>query len=430
MRFVGMDLHKQAVQVCILDQNGRQVLSRSVPCRRDTLATFAKEHLLKDDQVALEATVNTWAVVAVLEPFVGRVAVGNPLQIRAIAQAKVKTDKVDAAVLANLLRCEYLPEVWRPGPDTLRLRQQTGVRAGLVADRTRLKNRIHGVLTGLLIEPPEVGLFSQQGIAWVREVGLPEDARRTVDRYLRLLEEIDKELAELDAELAKLAHQDKQVKLLMTLPGVGSGVALALVAAFGDLSRFRDADHAASYLGLVPSTRQSGSRCYHGSITKTGNSHARSLLVQAAQHAGTHPGPIGAFFRRVCKRRSRNVAIVATARKLATIAYLILKHGEPYRYADPQQVKEKLAKVRLAAGGPKRKRGRAPQPVATDGPAASCLNRVYAAEGLPAAQTPEQLPPGERRAVAASGAEEFVNAAHDPKATARRKPGKQKVSGT
>jgi transposase len=246
MRFVGMDLHDQVVQVCILDRDGRRVLTRSVRCRRDELTAFAKELLRADDRVALEATINTWAVVALLEPFVGRVVVGNPLQIRAIAQAKVKTDKVDADVLAHLLRCEYLPEVWRPVPDTLRSRQQTGVRAGLVADRTRLKNRIHGILTGLLIEHPEVGLFSQQGVAWVREVRMPADVRRTVDRYLRLLEGIDRELAEVDAELVELAYQDEQVKLLMTLPGVAAGVALALVAAFGDLSRFRDADHAAS----------------------------------------------------------------------------------------------------------------------------------------------------------------------------------------
>ena len=286
------------------------------------------------------------------------------------------------------------------------------------------------MLTGRLIELPEVGLFTAKGVAWVREVALPADARRTVDRYLRLLEGIDRELGEMDTELAELAHRDEQVKLLLTLPGVAVGAALAVVAAFGDRSRFRDADHAAAYLGLVPSTRQSGAKCYHGSITKTGNSHARSLLVQAAQHAGTHPGPVGAFFRRVSKRRSRNVAVVATARKLATIAYRILKHGEPYRYADPQQVKEKLAKVRLAGGGPKRKRGRSAEPAPTEGAKASCLNRVYAAEGLPAATTPDQLPPGERRAVEASGADAFVNAAHDPTAKARRKPRKEKASAT
>jgi hypothetical protein len=124
------------------------------------------------------------------------------------------------------------------------------------------------------------------------------------------------------------------------------------------------------------------------------------------------------------------VAVVATARKLATIAFLILKHREPYRYADPQQVKEKLAKVRRLGGGPKRKRGRTPQPVTSDGPAVSCLNRVYAAEGLPAAQTPDQLRPGERRVVATSGVEEFVRAVHDPVATARRKARKQKANET
>jgi transposase len=130
-----------------------------------------------------------------------------------------------------------------------------------------------------------------------------------------------------------------------------------MLSVLGEVERFHDADHAASYLGLVPSTHQSGKRCYHGPITKQGHRHARSLLVQAAHQVADHPGPLGAFFRRVAKRRGYNVAVVATVRKLVVIAWHMLKANEPYRYAQPQTVEYKLEQLRVTATGEKRKRG-------------------------------------------------------------------------
>jgi transposase len=350
MRFVGLDLHKQSVEACALSAKGKVVFRLSVACRRDALEAFAREHLRPTDRVAVEATTNTWAVADILRPFVAEVVVGNPLQTRAIAEAKVKTDKIDAEVLAHLLRCDYLPSVWQPDPHTQKLRHLTAVRAGLVADRTRLKNRVQGVLAQLLVEPPVAVLFTKQGLDWLRAVELPADARRTIDRYLRVYEVVEAELRGIEDEIAALAHRDERARLLMTLPGVAHGVAASLIAALGDLSRFKDGDHAASYLGLTPTVRQSGGRCYRGGITKAGCPQTRSMLTQAAQHAASHPGPIGAFFRRLCMRKSRNVAVVATARKLVTIAFLMLKNGEPYRYTKPDTVRAKLNEVRRKAG--------------------------------------------------------------------------------
>jgi transposase len=199
------------------------------------------------------------------------------------------------------------------------MRHLTGVRSTLVADRTRFKNRIHSILAGLLIQLPAGGLFTTRGLAWLRAREPPRDARATVDRFLRLHDAVEAELEALDAELRTLAHHDDRVRLLMTLPGVAHGVALTLLAALGDISRFHDGNHAASYLGLTPTVRQSAGKSYRGRITKAGSSTTRAMLTQAAQHAAEHPGPIGAFYRRLKKRKARNVAIVATARKLVTI---------------------------------------------------------------------------------------------------------------
>ena len=104
MRYVGLDVHKSTVRVCILDESGKRVLGKSVACSRESLLDFAKGTLRPDDKVVLEATTNTWAIVDLIKPFVGGITASNPLRTKAIAEAKIKTDKVDAEVLAQLLR--------------------------------------------------------------------------------------------------------------------------------------------------------------------------------------------------------------------------------------------------------------------------------------------------------------------------------------
>jgi transposase len=147
------------------------------------------------------------------------------------------------------------------------------------------------------------------------------------------------------------------VQLLMTIPGVDYTIAHALKAALADVERFCDRDKAASYLGLVPSVRQSANKCNTRPITKAGATQVRWLLIQGAQHVGRHPGPLGAFFRRLAKRKNRIIAVVATARKMVTIAVHMFKNKEPCRYALPRATDEKLAALRVKASGEKRKVG-------------------------------------------------------------------------
>jgi transposase len=405
MRYVGLDVHKATVRVCILDDVGKRVLGKTVACSREALIAFAKSELRPDDLVTLEATTNTWAVVDVLRPFVARITPSNPLRTKAIAQAKVKTDKIDAEVLAQLLRCDYLPEVWEPDALTRQLRQLTTYRTALIGDRTRIKNRLQCLLNQRLIKSPVKYLFSKAGIEWLRHAAeFDESDRQMVDGQLRLLQSIEAEVTTLDQQLQKVAYRDDQVKLLMTLPGVGHATAIALLAALGDINRFRDGHHAASYLGLVPSTRQSADHCYHGHITKAGSAQTRWMLTQGVQHIAAHPGPLGVFFRRLCKRKSRNVAISAVARKLVTIAYLMLRNNEPYRYAVPKRVHTKFTKLGSRATG---KPARTPP-----GKAPRDLPQTYDRHGLPPARHFDQLPSGERQMLAAAGVEEVVQAMH------------------
>ncbi len=404
MRYVGLDVHKSTVRVCILDEAGKRVLGTSISCSRESLVGFASKTLRPDDKIVLEATTSTWAVVDVLKPFVASITTSNPLRTKAIAQAKVKTDKVDAEVLAQLLRCDYLPSVWEPDEKTRRLRQLATYRTGLVGDRTRIKNRLQGLLNHRLIKSPVKSLFGEAGIRWLRTLELSPDDRLVVDGQFRLLEAIELELESLDALLQTLAYNHDQAKLLMTLPGISHATAVSLLAVLGDINRFRDGDHAASYLGLVPSMRQSADHCYHGPITKAGNSTTRWMLTQGVQHIAVHPGPLGVFFRRLCKRKNRNVAITAVARKLVTIAWLMLKNNEPYRYAVANRVHKKFTRLRFTATGEltRSKRGSAPK----DLPAA------YVKHGLPPVRRFDELPAGERQMLRDRGLEPAVRELH------------------
>jgi transposase len=418
MRWVGLDVHKRVVEAAAVDDRGRVVMRERFGGDRESLLRFARDRLRAGDRVALEATTNTWAVVDLLEPYVGagQVVVSNPLRTRAIAEAKIKTDKVDAEVLAQLLRCEYLPTVWAPDASTRQLRHLTSRRAGLVSDRTRIKNRVHAVVHQRLLAPPVERLFSKAGLQWLGALALDELGRAAVDSELRLLAAVEAEIAALDAELARAAYARDAAKLLMTLPGVDVGVALTLVSTLGDVTRFRDADAAASYVGLVPSVRQSADHCYRGRITKQGRGHARWMLVQAAQHVARHPGPLGVFFRRLANKKNHNVAVVATARKLVVIAWHMLKHNEPYRYAQPKPTSAKLARLRVTATGKRRASG---SPKGTPRPAAygtgegtrgvPSIDRVYDQEGVP------PLPPlsdGERRTIKRAGVTRFAQRIH------------------
>jgi transposase len=408
IRYVGLDVHKRVVEVCIVDHAGKVLHRERFALNRRTLKLFATKILRPTDHVALEATTNCWAVADALRPHVARVLVSNPMATKAIAQAKVKTDKVDAHVLAQLLRCDFLPEVWQPDEATRRLRELTGRRSALVGQRTAMRNRIHSALAMRLIEAP-LRLFNAEGLDWLASVELDPQGRMLVDSDLRQLEFLQKEIDGLDKELCKRGYASDDVKLLMTLPGTDVATAEAMLAAWGDVKRFPDGDHAASYLGLVPSTKQSANQCYHGPINR-GNSHARWMLVEAAQHLDKHPGPLGHFFRRLSRKKNRNVAVVAAARKLAMIAWQMLAKNEPYRYAIPRSTEAKLAKLRVKATGERRKGGspkgsKCAAKLVGGSRTIKPLAEVCRSESLPA---PRPLSPGERRTVKEADCEAFV----------------------
>jgi len=272
--------------------------------------------------------------------------------VRVIAHAKIKTDTIDASVLAQLYASGFLPEVWIPDEPTQARRRQVTRRNQIVRQRSRLKNIIQSILHSHLIPScPHQDLCGAKGRSWLAEQVVPEDERLAIERHLREFDRLGDDLKVIERDLARSALADMGVKRLMTIPGVDMVVALALVAAVGDVERFATPQKLVSYLGLNPSVRQSGpGPAYHGRITKQGRGHARGMLVEAAWAAARAPGPLRAFFLRVRARRGQHVAAVATARKLAVLIWHLLAKGESYVWGRPSLHAKKLRDLELKAG--------------------------------------------------------------------------------
>ena len=252
-----------------------------------------------------------------------------------------------------------------------------------------------------LIQAP-CDLFSTKGIEWLKHVELQPLARGEIDSLLRMLDALGIEQAALRVEVDRAAFASDEVKLLMTLPGVDATTAHAIMAAIGDITRFASDQKLSAYFGLVPSVHQSAEHCYYGHITKQGNSNVRWLLIQAAQAAARHPGPLGHQFAKLERKKNRSVAIVAIAHKLAILVWHLLTKKTPYRYAIPATVESKLARLRVSQTG-KRKTGstkgqpRSPNYGSGVGTRQKkTLDRVLASEQLPATT---QAPLGEQRII-------------------------------
>jgi transposase len=357
-RVIGIDIHRTFGEVVLWDRGKLRALGR-IEMTRTALEGFGKS-LQATDEVVIEATGNCMAVSRVLSPFVRRVVIANPLQVKAIAHAHVKTDKVDAGTLASLYAAGYLPEIWTPDAATERMRRLVARRYQIVRHRTRIKNEVHAILHAYLTPRcPHADLFNRRGRDWLARQDLPDDEQAEIGRHVRELDRLGEDLAILDREIAQSALDDPAIKRLITITGVNLTVAAGLMAAIGDIDRFKSPQKLVSYFGLNPRVRQSGlGAAHHGRISKVGRSHARAMLVEAAWAAAKTPGPLHAFFVRIRARRGHQVAAVAVARKLTVLCWHLLTKEVDYLWARPALVANKVRAMELQAGKPQNKGNR------------------------------------------------------------------------
>jgi transposase len=347
MRSIALDVHRAFCEVAIKD--GEQLRSGGrIKTTVAELELFAQS-LAPDDQVALEASGPALAIKRILEPHVGRVVVANTRKVRAIAESKVKTDKVDAQTLCELLAAGFLPSVFSPDEWTRSLRRRLQRRSQLVRTRTRAKNELHAVLApNLKGRPPVTDVFGEGGREWLSALELPPDERETVEGCLRHVDFLDSEVGSIERELAGQALSSEEIRRLMTVPGVSLISAATFGAVVGDVARFTTPKKLVSYVGLDPKVRQSGEApARHGRISKQGSAEARHMLCEAAWVVVRTPGPLRAFYERGRARRGAQIALVATARKLSVVFWHLLTREQDYAFGRPSPTRRKLRALEL-----------------------------------------------------------------------------------
>jgi transposase len=268
----------------------------------------------------------------------------NPILVHA-AKAKLmmgqinKTDKLDAQGLARLLRNGTLPSVWIPPRELRDQRELPRLRMALVRVRTLLKNRIHATLSKYAIQIEEVSdVFGLGGRVLLKEhiKGLPPQTRRSVEVQLEILDHLEEEIQATEEQIKAVVAATPEMKLLMTMPGVGPILAVVLSMEIGDVKRFPGPEHLASYTGTVPRIKSSGGKSYFGKVRPDVNRYLKWALVEAANVAAIQQfrwtdRHVVELYQRIKSRQGHGKAVVAVARHLAVAAYWILKKKEPYR---------------------------------------------------------------------------------------------------
>jgi len=319
--YVGIDVHRKRSQVAVINGDGEVLANRNVTNGVAPVLSVIGG-LPAGTPAAFEAAFGWGWLLELLEDYGFSPHMVHPLQCKAIASARLKNDKVDAATLAQLLRADLLPEAWIAPPEVRQLRALLRHRVQLVRLRTLLRNRIHAVLADHGHGRP-AGCWSGPGRQWLAALELPAVSREVIDDALTLTGAVEEPAGRLDREVRQRARSDPRVQVLTRLPGVGEFTALVLLAEIGDISRFGSARKLAAWAGLTPTVRGSDRAVRHGHISKQGPAWVRWVLCQAAQTAKRHPD-FAAGYQVIARRRGSKIATTAIARKLLTRACHLL----------------------------------------------------------------------------------------------------------
>jgi transposase len=299
----------------------------------------------------LEATRNWGLIYDWLEEVLDNVALAHPLKVKAIAEARIKTDKISADILADLLRAGLLPRAYAPSKQTRDLKNILRQRMFFVRVQTMVKNRIYDILDRhpeVLCQAPKASdLFGAAGMQWLSQTVLPGEDNMLLASELELLNFLREKVSHNNSTVKGLAKVDARARLLQSIPRIGPFFSVLILYEIDDISRFRDEKKLCAYAGLVPSTHASGGKVFHGRITKTGSKWLRWAAIEAAQTAVRSNPEFRAYYQGIRIRKGTNAAKVATARRLLTIIYRLLRQQRFYerRITTPRKMATLVALV-------------------------------------------------------------------------------------
>jgi transposase len=328
MIYVGCDFHSRFQRIAMLDTETGELIERSLSHENGEAKQFYAS-LSTPARIGVEATSNTRWFECVATQLGHELWIGDAARIRAMVVRKQKTDSRDAAHLLDLLLTDRFPRIWVPSPQDRDTRQLIVHRQKLVRMRASIKNQLQSLIMsqGLC---RRTKLWSTQGRKELEELRLEPWANLRREELLRMLEQVESSIGELDRSVAEEARAREDAMRLMTHPGVGATIALAFVLTIGPAERFERSKQVVSYLGLNPTEYSSGGRQHLGPISKQGNMTMRWLLVEGAHTAVRYDAELRRDYLRLKARRCSAIAIVAVARKLAIRMYWMLRSQTDY----------------------------------------------------------------------------------------------------
>ncbi|WP_216365588.1 IS110 family transposase [Sphingobium sp. SA916] len=334
---IGVDYHKAYTHLVVQDGGGKVLRSGKVKNDPRSLAGFLSPYL-ENSHAVMEASRNWTVMYDWLDELCDDVILAHPLKVKAIADAKIKTDKIDATILAHLLRADLIPESYVPCEAARALRQALRERIFFVRLRTMVKNRVVTIFdrypeqTRALREMSDQ--FGKIGRGQLELLSVSVIDREHIDRALAFIDDINQRIRESEKTIRCFSKDNADVKRLKTIPGVGEFFARLIAAEIDDISRFRSAKKLAAYAGLVPSTYASGGKCWNGRIIKAGNKWLRWAFVEASIPAMRAEPALKFDYERLKATKGANRAKVIVGRKLLTIAYQVLRDQRDYERRD------------------------------------------------------------------------------------------------
>lgn len=324
--YIGVDLGKQFSYFVIKDHAGRILQRGKVVNDSVAIRAMLKPFLGTRNHAVMEATTNYYWMYQQLKNLSIEVKLAHPLKTRAIASAKIKNDRLDATVLADLLRGDLIPESYVPDEQIRQMRELTRQHIRLTQILTRIKNQCHALLTKLNLRTEDASdLFGVKGRQWLRQLQLPPVFEFQKQQLLDQVEYYKSLIHKADWQIEKYLQQFPETQSLQELPGIGKFSAALIIAEIGRVERFSNPKQLVSYAGLAPGLYESGQTSHSRGITHQGSKYLRWILCEAAHRHIRKPGPLKDFYLRLRPAKGHGKALIATARKLLVQIYYILK---------------------------------------------------------------------------------------------------------
>ena len=354
--WIGLDVHKCSVYITEMKEDGNISEQYEIENKDESWNVFRDRYLEVRPEIALEVSTTGKYVARLLRDMGMKAHIADPVKLSLIFNTTKKNDKEDSYKLAKLLRLGELPEVHLPSRESDDLRSLVRYRKSIGEEITVIKNRTHALLSryGITVEASDI--FGRGGIREIekRSEKLSESDRYILSDMLLRVSNLKDRASMIEDEISRKCENNKDVSLLMTIPGINVYSAAAIISEIDDISRFSSKEKLASYAGLVPRQDQSGNRDIRGHITKHGPSMLRFILVNAAHTSIKYSLKMKKKYLSIVRRLGKNRSIVAIARILLEIIYKMLSSGHEFIDNIDSLTERKMKAMSLRAKNPLR----------------------------------------------------------------------------